>query len=197
MKALSRALAAASALALPLLAVPHSADGAPVRRARPHAVMARPAAPSTAIIPLPLQPIVPPAQRLCASRTPTGLGYTVLRPATGAKPGDTDTVLINYIGYLATTGAVFDQAMRTPLQVGQVIKGFSQGLQMMSKASVLRLCIPANLGYGTRVSGPIPANSDLVFQIELVDFRTAAEIEKMRSEQAAEAPADKGATPQQ
>ena len=142
-------------------------------------------------------PIVPASQRLCANRTPSGLGYTMLKPATGAKPGETDTVLINYIGYLAATGAVFDQNTRTPLGVGQVIPGFARGLQMLAKTGVIRLCIPASLGYGARDSGPIPANSDLVFQVELIDFRTAAEIEKMRSEQAAEAPPETDAAPQQ
>lgn len=194
MMSYSRALVLASTIAL---ALPAPAQAAPVRRSGPHAVAAKRAAPSTAIIPLPLEPIVPAAQRQCANRTPSGLGYTMLRPASGAKPGETDTVLVNYIGYLAATGAVFDQNMRTPLQVGQVIQGFSQGLQMMSRTGVIRLCIPAGLGYGARASGPIPANSDLVFQVELVDFRTAAEIEKMRSEQNAEAPPEKGATPPQ
>jgi FKBP-type peptidyl-prolyl cis-trans isomerase FkpA len=104
----------------------------------------------------------------------------MLRPATGAKPVGKATVLINYIGYLAATGAVFDQGMRSPLPVDGVIPGFSQGLQMLSRTGVVRLCIPAAMGYGGEASGPIPANSDLVFQVELIDFKTAAEMEDMR-----------------
>jgi FKBP-type peptidyl-prolyl cis-trans isomerase FkpA len=127
-----------------------------------------------------LTPIVPAAQRVCAMRTPTGLGYTILRAATGPKPPADATVLVNYIGYLNATGAVFDQAMQTPMPVGAVIPGFSQGLRMLSRGGVIRLCIPATLGYGAQASGPIPANSDLVFQVELLDFKTAAEIAEMR-----------------
>ena len=102
------------------------------------------------------------------------------------KPAGTDTVLINYIGYLAATGAVFDQGMQSPLPVGQVIKGFSEGLQMIGKTGIVRLCIPAAMAYGAEASGPIPANSDLVFQVELLDFKTAAELEEMRKAQPVE-----------
>jgi FKBP-type peptidyl-prolyl cis-trans isomerase FkpA len=145
----------------------------------------RPAGPKSAaadnsIIALPLTPIVPAAQRSCASRTPSGLGYTVLRTAPGPKPADDATVLVNYIGYLDATGAVFDQGMQTAMPVGDVISGFSEGLQVIGKGGVVRLCVPAALGYGAEASGPIPANADLVFQVELLDFRTAAEMIEMR-----------------
>jgi len=128
---------------------------------------------------LPLAPIVPAGQRLCAARSPSGLGYTMLRAGAGAKPASDATVLVNYIGYLAATGAVFDQGMQTPMPVGAVIPGFSQGLQLLAKGGIVRLCIPASMGYGAQASGPIPANSDLVFQVELLDFRTAAEMADM------------------
>lgn len=193
---LTRALVLLPAIGL-LVALPRAADSAPVHHARPHAVVRKPTAASNAIIPVPLQPIVPGSQRLCESKTPAGLGYTILRPGSGPKPGADDTVLIGYIGYLAGTGAVFDQNERTPLPVGGVIPGFSQGLQMMPKGSVMRLCIPAAMGYGARASGPIPANSDLVFQVELLDFRTAAQIEDMRKSQAPEQTPEKGAATQQ
>jgi FKBP-type peptidyl-prolyl cis-trans isomerase FkpA len=165
-----------------------SADARTVRRAAP---VRKPAAAAPAKIELPLQPTVPPAQRTCAAKTPTGLGYTALRAGTDPKPGATDTVLINYIGYLAATGKVFDQNMRSPLPVDGVIPGFSEGLQMTGRNGIVRLCIPAALGYGARGSGPVPANADLVFQVELVDFRTAAEIEQMRQANGAE-PAESG-----
>lgn len=137
------------------------------------------------IIPLPLQPTVAAAQRTCAARTPSGLGYTVLKPAEGAKPGATDYVLVNYIGYLAATGAVFDQAMRTPMPVDGVIPGFGEGLRLAARGGIVRLCIPAALGYGAQEQGPIPANSDLVFQVEVIDMRTRAELEAMQAEAAA------------
>ena len=147
------------------------------------------AAGAAQIIPLPLQPVVGAGQRTCAARTPTGLGYTVLKPAEGARPGATDFVLINYIGYLAATGAVFDQAMRTPMPVDGVIPGFGEGLRLAARGAIVRLCIPAALGYGAQEQGPIPANSDLVFQVEMLDMRTRAEMEAMQAAQTPAAPA--------
>jgi FKBP-type peptidyl-prolyl cis-trans isomerase FkpA len=150
--------------------------------AAPAAALADPA---PAIIKVPLQPVVGADMRMCAARTASGLGYTVLRDATGPKPGKTDFVLIGYIGYLATTGAVFDQNQATPLSVDGVIPGFAEGLQMMPRGSIYRFCVPAALGYGANGAGDaIPANSDLVFQIELIDSKTAAEVAAMRKAQA-------------
>jgi FKBP-type peptidyl-prolyl cis-trans isomerase FkpA len=150
--------------------------------------------PDNGIIPLPLTPIVPAAQRLCTVRTPSGLGYTVLRPATGPRPAADATVLVNYVGYLGATGAVFDQGMQAVMPVGEVIPGFSQGLQLAGRGGVVRLCVPAALGYGAQANGPIPANADLVFQVELVDFKTAAEMNELRGAGTA-APASPPAQP--
>jgi len=191
----SRAIrSSAFLIALSLLAPPLLAGGA----TPPHAptTAPKPAGADNVIIPLPLTPIVPAAQRLCTARTPSGLGYTMLRAGAGAKPAADATVLVNYIGYLAATGAVFDQNMQTPMPVGEVIPGFSQGLQMLAKGGIVRLCIPASLGYGAQASGPIPANSDLVFQVELVDFRTAAEMADMAKAHAAESGTEQDAAPQ-
>ena len=182
------------AIALPLLAAASPAGAAPVRRAPARvAAQPKPIVPNNTVIPLPLAPIVPAAQRLCSARTAGGLGYTMLRPGQGAKPGADATVLVNYIGYLASTGEVFDQGMRSPLPVNGVIPGFSQGLQMTAQTGLVRLCIPAAMGYGAQASGPIPANSDLVFQVEVLDFKTAAEMETLRSATATEPPAEKDA----
>ena len=184
------------AVVLPLLAAPLPVNGAALQKGKPRGSVPAPVKASSAIIALPLTPIVPKGQRLCSARAPTGLGYTMLRPGSGAKPTQGDVSLVNYIGYLATTGAVFDQGMRSPLPVNGVIPGFSQGLQMLAKTGVARFCIPAAMGYGSQASGPIPANSDLVFQVELLDFKTTAQVESMNRPQAAEAPAQKDAVPQ-
>lgn len=173
-----------AALALSFLAGALPGAAAPVPRSKAHTPAQTPA--RGGIIALPLQPIVPVAQRGCAARTASGLGYTVLRPASGAKPAASDVALVNYIGYLSATGAVFDQAMSSPLQVDGVIPGFAEGLKMLAKTGIVRLCIPAALGYGAKGSGPIPGNADLVFQIELLDYRTAAEVETLRRTQPAE-----------
>lgn len=143
---------------LPLLAAA-PASGAPARAQRPRTAMAAPVKPNDAIIPLPLNPVVPAGQRLCSAQAPSGLKYTMLRPGSGAKPTQSDVVLVKYIGYLAATGAVFDQGTRSPLPVNGVIPGFSQGLQMMARAGIARLCIPAVMVTARRHrdrSPPIP-----------------------------------------
>jgi FKBP-type peptidyl-prolyl cis-trans isomerase FkpA len=140
------------------------------------------ATPDPRIIALPLNPVVPVAQRSCEARTASGLGYTALRPATGAKPLAGDVVLINYIGYLAAGGQTFDQAMRAPLPVNEVVPGFSEGLKLIPTGAIYRLCIPASLGYGASAAGEIPANSDLVFQVEVLDKKTMAQIQAMQAE---------------
>ena len=175
------ALRFAPILAMPLLCAPLPAVAA---EATSPAVAA-----TTEIIPLPLNPVLPAGQRLCTAKTASGLGYMMLRPATGTKPAESDFALVNYIGYLAATGAVFDQGTQAAFPVAGVIAGFSQGLQMLAKTGVARFCIPAAMGYGAQESGPIPANSDLVFQVELLDYKTAAEIEAMRKASGAGAPA--------
>jgi len=178
MNILSRALSPLACLTiLPALMAPSPSAAADAVKA------------TSEIIALPLNPTLPAGQRLCAAKTASGLGYTVLRPATGAKPAAADFVLVNYIGYLAATGAVFDQGMQAAFQVNGVIPGFSEGLQTVAKTGIVRFCVPAAMGYGAESSGPIPANSDLVFQVELLDYKTAAEVEAMRNGAAAPAPA--------
>lgn len=171
-----------------LLPVLFIAAVSPVAAATP----AKPPVPSVEAIPLPLNPIVGASQRLCNAKSASGLGTLNLKPAHGAKPAKADYVLVNYIGYLAATGAVFDQNMQAAFPVEGVIPGFSEGLQMMAKGSTWRFCVPAALGYGAEASGPIPANSDLVFQVELVDFKTSAEVEAMRAAQGAQQAAPQG-----
>ncbi|WP_292930704.1 FKBP-type peptidyl-prolyl cis-trans isomerase [Novosphingobium sp. PASSN1] len=147
----------------------------------PSLAAAQAAAPTADILPVPLQPVVPAAQRVCSAATASGLGTRVLRDAQAAKPARGDYVLVNYIGYLAADGTVFDQNVTQAFSTGAVIKGFSEGLLLMNKGSVWRFCIPAALGYGEKATGPIPANSDLVFQVELVDFKSEAEVTALRA----------------
>lgn len=144
------------------------------------AAPAKPSKPSAAIIPLPLKQIIPAGQRLCSATTTSGLGTMGLKPGAAAHPAAADTVQVNYIGYLAATGEVFDQGTAAVFPVRGVIKGFSEGLQTMGKGAISRLCIPAALGYADKETGPIPANSDLVFQVELLDYKTAAEMQAMQ-----------------
>ncbi|BEV01514.1 FKBP-type peptidyl-prolyl cis-trans isomerase [Novosphingobium olei] len=181
---LARTAAFATLVVLALPAQSATAATAPAAAAAP-----------TGILPVPLMPTVGAAFRSCSAKTASGLGYQVLKAGNGPKPAKDDFVLVNYIGYLAATGAVFDQNAGAPLRLDGVIPGFAEGVQTMARGSTYRFCIPAALGYGANASGPIPANADLVFQIELIDSRTPAEVEAMRAEMQKQQGAQEGAAP--
>ena len=188
------ALRPAHLAALPLLMASLPAVAEP-RKTNASVTAPAVATPTSDIIPLPLNPVLPAGQRLCTAKAAPGLGYTMLRLASGEKPAAADYVLVNYIGYLAATGTVFDQGIQAAFPVSGVIPGFSEGLQMLAKTGLARFCIPAAMGYGAEDSGKTPANSDLVFQVELVDYKTPAEVEAMRRGDAPQ-PSEAAAPPQ-
>ena len=106
----------------------------------------------------------------CKTTTPQGLNYTVIKPGKGEMPGADAKVKVNYKGFLKSDGTEFDAGEGTEFKVGGVIPGFSQGLKTMRPGARYRLCIPSKLGYGEAGTGPIPANADLVFEVELLSF---------------------------
>ncbi len=116
--------------------------------------------------------------------TPSGLQYQVLTKGQGgATPTDTDVTLVNYVGKL-TDGTVFDQSQQpTPMPVTGVVPGFSEALKLMPKGAKHRVWIKPELGYGEKVTGPIPANSILQFDIEMIDFLPEAVIRQMQMQQ--------------
>jgi FKBP-type peptidyl-prolyl cis-trans isomerase FkpA len=109
-----------------------------------------------------------------------------LKAGTGEKPPAHSYVLINYKGMLKD-GTVFDQAEQMPMPLDEVVPGFAQGLVQMQRGGRYKLTIPPELGYGAEASGPIPANSTLVFEIDLLDFKTAEEIAALRAQMEAQA----------
>ncbi|MDI1296326.1 MAG: FKBP-type peptidyl-prolyl cis-trans isomerase [bacterium] len=111
--------------------------------------------------------------------TPSGLQYKVIQDGTGPSPTTTDVALIGYKGTLLD-GTTFDENPQAPMPVDGVVPGFSEGLQKMKKGGKYRLWIPPQLGYGDQAAGPIPAGSVLVFDVELHDFKSRAEIMKMQ-----------------
>lgn len=106
----------------------------------------------------------------CTTTTPEGLSYSVIKAGKGEKPGADAKVKVNYKGMLTSDGSMFDSGEGTEFKVGAVIAGFAQGLQLMQPGSSFRFCIPSKLGYGENGSGPIPANADLVFEVDLLSF---------------------------
>jgi FKBP-type peptidyl-prolyl cis-trans isomerase len=109
----------------------------------------------------------------CAMKTASGLGYTILKKGTGAMPGPRDKVTINYKGTLAVGGTQFDANDGASFGVDAVVPGFGEGLQLVQPGGSIKLCIPAALGYGERATGTIPANSDLVFTVDLLSVTAA------------------------
>ena len=104
--------------------------------------------------------------------TDSGLQYMVLKEGTGtAHPGATDRVKVHYHGTLID-GTVFDSSVERgePISFGlnQVIKGGTEGLQLMVVGEKTRLFIPSELGYGNRPAGKIGPGSVLIFDVELL-----------------------------
>lgn len=108
----------------------------------------------------------------CKVKTPDGLSYTILAAGKGERPGTDARVEVNYSGRLASDGSEFDSGAGAKFKVGGVIAGFAQGLKLMQPGGKYRLCIPAALGYGADGAGSIPANADLVFEVDLLSFTT-------------------------
>lgn len=105
--------------------------------------------------------------------------FEVVQAGEGASPGDGDIVLIKYTGRLGD-GTVFDQQEQAPMPVTGVVPGFSNALKKMQKGGKYKIVIPPEEGYGDKVTGPIPANSTLYFDVELIDFRSEAEVRAMQ-----------------
>ena len=109
--------------------------------------------------------------------TESGLQYQVLTAAEGAKPTATDTVKVHYTGKLID-GTTFDSSVDRgePIEfpLNRVIKGWTEGVQLMSVGSKYKFVIPSDLAYGPNGTGPIPGNATLVFEVELLDIITPA-----------------------
>lgn len=106
--------------------------------------------------------------------TVSGLQYEVLIPGEGAKPTATDQVTVHYEGTLLD-GNIFDSSYERNKEIqfnlGQVIPGWTEGLQLMSIGAKYILYIPSELAYGARGAGAdIPPNSTLIFTIELISI---------------------------
>ena len=111
-------------------------------------------------------------------QTPS-IGFETVKAGIGPSPTKADVVLVKYEGKL-DDGTVFDANEQAPMQVSQVVPGFSDALTRMQKGGKYKISIPPALGYGDRAVGPIPAGSTLHFDVELLDFRTEAEVRAMQ-----------------
>lgn len=105
--------------------------------------------------------------------TPTGLQYRVLHEGDGESPGETDRVKVHYAGRLIN-GDEFDSSFKrgepSSFGLNQVIKGWTEGLQLMKVGSKFEFFIHPKIGYATRVKPNIPSNSLLIFEVELLEI---------------------------
>lgn len=107
--------------------------------------------------------------------TPSGLQYEILTEGSGSKPSETSSVTVHYHGTLAD-GTVFDSSVErgqpATFGVNQVIKGWTEALQLMPIGSKYRLYIPQDLAYGANPhpGGPIEPYMALIFDVELLEI---------------------------
>lgn len=117
--------------------------------------------------------------------TESGLQYKVIQPGDGPAPKDADKVSVLYTGRL-TNGEVFDSTesgnQPRTFALNRVVKGWTEGLQLMKKGAKYEFYIPPELGYGAQDRAKIPANSVLVFDVELVDVIPANQPEEAKTD---------------
>ena len=112
-------------------------------------------------------------RNLVAERTDDGLFYIIQVPGSDEKPNLQSEVTVHYQGKL-TNGRIFDSSYgRQPVtfKLTGVIEGWQKGIPLIGKGGRATLFIPPHLGYGDASQGSIPANSVLIFDVELIDFQ--------------------------
>ena len=116
--------------------------------------------------------------------TESGLQYEVITEGEGKKPLATDTVEVHYKGTLID-GTEFDSSYArgesVSFPLNRVIKGWTEGVQLMAEGSKFKFYIPSELAYGERELSEIPANSTLIFEVELIKVEQP-EVEAAASE---------------
>lgn len=108
-----------------------------------------------------------------AQSTASGLYYVIQNPGSTNHPNLKSVILVNYKGYL-TDGKIFDSSYKggkpADMALSAMIAGWKEGLQFIGAGGKIQLFVPSALGYGSDARSTIPANSVLIFDIELVDF---------------------------
>ena len=109
-----------------------------------------------------------------AITTSSGLQYKIMVNGTGRKPEAKNRVAVHYRGLLLN-GAEFDSSYSSDepitLSLKRVIKGWTEGIQLMPTGSVFAFLIPPELAYGEKGAGPIPPNATLIFTVELLGIK--------------------------
>jgi FKBP-type peptidyl-prolyl cis-trans isomerase FkpA len=113
-------------------------------------------------------------------KTESGIAYKVITEGTGKTPKATDTVEVHYHGTLID-GTVFDSSVERKQTVSfpldRVIKGWTEGLQLMKEGGKSKFVIPSELAYGEMGAAPkIPGGATLIFEVELIKIKTAEDL---------------------
>lgn len=114
------------------------------------------------------------AHNLTAQSTASGLYYIIQKPGGANHPDINSIVSVNYQGFLTDDSTFFDssypQGKPMTSALNTLIKGWKEGLPLIGVNGKIQLFVPSALGYGSAAAGIIPANSVILFKIELVDF---------------------------
>lgn len=112
------------------------------------------------------------ANRPAAIQHPGGFFYEIITPGTGTvTPAVCSNITVTYAGYL-TSGFKFDESTTgVGFVLGQLIVGWQKGIPLIKKGGSINLYLPPSLGYGSKAVGSIPANSILIFSIQLLDLQ--------------------------
>ncbi|GAB4018072.1 hypothetical protein GCM10028808_51460 [Spirosoma migulaei] len=105
--------------------------------------------------------------RIAAKADNRGFYYTIQSPGLGAKPTVCSNVTVNYTGML-TNGATFDSSSGISFDLNQLIVGWQEGIPLVAPGGSITLYLPPSLAYGSQEQNDIPANSILVFKIDLI-----------------------------
>lgn len=119
------------------------------------------------------------AAGLAWTALPAAVDVETIKAGEGPSPTIEDVALINYKGTLPD-GKVFDQGERAVFPLAGVIPGFTKALEKMQRGGKYKVLIPSELAYGDKPAGVIPPGTDLTFEIELLDFKSRAEIEEQQ-----------------
>lgn len=158
----------------PANTVASATSSTPVSTAPTASAPARPEPPQ---IPAPDDVAAPPAN---AQKTASGLASVILAKGTGTeKPGPTDKVTVHYTGW-TKDGKMFDSSVNSgrpaTFPLNRVIKGWTEGLQLMTKGEKRRFWIPGELAYGEKPRRPGAPSGQLTFDVELLEIAAAPKV---------------------
>lgn len=109
------------------------------------------------------------SNNIAATKDPSGVYYQVITPGAGAYPTVNSLITVNYTGKLLN-GSVFDSGTINSTALNTLVKGWQYGIPHINTGGRILLLIPSALGYGNTSTGSIPANSVLIFTVDLTGF---------------------------